>query len=80
MEDIILAEKMAPEAAISRIFFWDCEWKDVKRLVFRKGEATRAKLEGYEWKMRDGLMSFLNFVSQYGVKCVLCAYSLSRTA
>lgn len=78
MDDIVRAEDMAPEAAVSRVFYWTSDWGDVKRLVFRKMEKFREIEPSFEYTAGDGVRNWLAMMAQYGVKCVLCAAGTTR--
>lgn len=115
MDDIIRAEVMAPEAAITRVFYWRDEnthsddnsssstittdndnddtmsissssstrrseprlldWGEIKRIMYRKHELHAILEQSFEWKLRSGIDQFLHSLLQYGVKCILCAYT-----
>lgn len=78
MEDIVRAEDMAPEAAVSRVFYWTNDWGHVKRLVFRKMEKFREMEPSFEYTAAEGVRNWLAMMAQYGVKCVLCAAGTTR--
>ncbi|CDF41145.1 unnamed protein product [Chondrus crispus] len=64
---------MAPEAAVSRVFFWTQDWGEVKRCVFRKQEVM-AELEGtFEYSATRGIEKWLEMLERYGMPCILCA-------
>jgi 5-amino-6-(5-phospho-D-ribitylamino)uracil phosphatase len=73
MEDVIRAEMMAPEAAVTRCFFWNADWGEVKRLVFRKSEIYEEMQAGWVYTLTDGVVEWLAALKRYGVKSVLCA-------
>lgn len=73
LEDIVRAEQMPAESAITRVFYWSADWGLIKRAVHRKQEVLKQLEESFAWKTASGLQNFVNSLIQYGVKCVLCA-------
>lgn len=73
LDDIIRAESMAPEAAITRVFYWTSDWGDIKRAVFRKQQIRAQSEPSFTWRVRDGLSDFLQALGRYGVTCTLCS-------
>lgn len=73
LDDIVRAEEMAPEAAISRVFFWTSDWGEIKRYVFRKHEVYRQLQTQFQYEKTSGIDEWLRALERYGVKCVLCA-------
>lgn len=72
LDDIVRAEHMAPEAAVSRVFYWTRDWGEIKRAVFRKREVL-AELElSFVWEKAPGVDEFLSALDRHGVKCILC--------
>lgn len=73
LDDIVRAEDMAPEAAVSRVFYWSQDWGEVKQHVFRKNELYEKLREQFQYEKTSGLEQWLLLLERYGVKCVLCA-------
>lgn len=73
MDDIVRAEDMAPEAAVSRVFFWTQDWGEVKRCVFRKQEVMAELEETFAYTPRRGIEKWLEMLERYGMPCILCA-------
>lgn len=71
--DIVRAEEMAPEAAVSRVFYWTDDWGEIKRHVFRKHEFFQQLQSHFDFEASEGIETFLFSLEKYGVKCVLCA-------
>lgn len=79
MQDVLRAETMAAEAAVTRCFFWTDDWGEIKRLVFRKGEVYEALQAGWVYELSAGVGEWLDTLKRYGIKSVLCApRSLAR--
>lgn len=79
MEDIVRAEEMAPEAAVSRVFYWTQDWGEVKRCVFRKQEMFLEMEPRFEYVAKEGVEAWLRNMKRYGVKCILCAAARTKT-
>lgn len=73
LDDMVRAEGMAPEAAVSRVFYWTEDWGEIKRLVFRKSELYEELHADFVFVKTRGLEAWLDVLSRYGVKCILCA-------
>ena len=73
IDDIVRAEEMAPEAAVSRVFYWTNDWGEIKRHVFRKHEFFEKLQSNYRFETTTGIEGWLLMLTNYGVKCVLCA-------
>lgn len=71
LEDIVRAEQMPAESAISRVFYWTNDWAEIKRTVYRKQEVVGELEKGFNWKATDGLINFLKALITYGVKCII---------
>lgn len=72
LDDILRAELMAPEAAVSRVFRWTSDWSEIKKVVFRKQELFFDLQKDFVWDLSAGLGQFLKSLLQYGIKCCLC--------
>lgn len=72
-DDIVRAEEMAPEAAVSRVFYWTQDWGEVKRCVFRKHELFEEMQQEFRYLSTPGLERWLTMLSRYGVRCILCS-------
>ena len=73
MDDIIRSEDMAAEAAIERVFYWTRDWGTIKRLVYRKAEIYEEMLKHYKFTLCEGIIEWLEMLTRYGVKTVLCS-------
>lgn len=73
MDDIVRAEEMAPEAAVSRVFYWTQDWGEVKRCVFRKHEKFQELEPKFRYQTTQGIETWLDMLERYGVPCILCA-------
>lgn len=73
MEDIVRAEEMAPEKAVSRVFYWTEDWGEVKRCVFRKNEVFEEMERTFRYEASPGLATWLEMLARYGVRCILCS-------
>lgn len=73
LDDIVRAEQMPAESAITRVFYWTSDWGLIKRAVHRKQEIVKQLEETFTWETASGLQKFVNSLIQYGVKCILCA-------
>lgn len=72
-EDIVRAEEMAPEAAVSRVFYWTQDWGEAKRCVFRKHELYEEIQKDFRYEPSPGIERWLIMLARYGVRCILCA-------
>lgn len=73
MDDVVRAEGMAAEAAVTRCFMWTADWAEIKRLVFRKAEVYDEMQKDWVFEVRDGVGEWLGKLKRYGIKSVLCA-------
>lgn len=78
MDDIVRAEEMAPEAAVSRVFFWTQDWGEVKRCVFRKQEKFQELEQTFLYQTKQGIETWLDMLERYGVPCILCAAAQTK--
>lgn len=78
MDDIVRAEEMAPEAAVSRVFYWTQDWGEVKRCVFRKQQMFQEMEPRFKYVAKEGVEDWLKNMETYGVRCILCAAARTR--
>lgn len=78
MDDIVRAEGMAPEAAVSRVFYWTDDWGEVKRCVFLKHEKFHELERNFRYKTTQGIETWLDMLERYGIPCILCAAAQTK--
>lgn len=73
MEDIVRAEDMPAELALTRVFYWTRDWGVIKRTLWRKQQVFTELEADFAWQLSDGIRPFLVALRTHGVKCILCA-------